>query len=221
MNICIICAKSNSERVKNKNFVKINNKPIINFTIEAALKSKIFNKIYINTDKKSFNYRNKKVQIFNRPKFLTKNSARVLDVVQHQIKNENFRHVKNIFILFPTCPLRNSNDIKKVFALLKRNRFKKQVVSVTEYIPSIDVAFQIDKNGKLRNFDKKRYALSPGNNNHRKFYYCNYSVIASSIENLKKAKKLINEGSIPYVMPYLRSIDIDERFQLQLIKKLI
>ena len=52
MNICIICAKSNSKRVKNKNFVKINNKPIINFTIEAALKSKIFNKIYINTDKK-------------------------------------------------------------------------------------------------------------------------------------------------------------------------
>ena len=40
MNICIICAKSNSKRVKNKNFVKINNKPIINFTIEAALKSK-------------------------------------------------------------------------------------------------------------------------------------------------------------------------------------
>ena len=70
MNICIICAKSNSKRVKNKNFVKINNKPIINFTIEAALKSKIFNKIYINTDKKNFNYRNKKVKIFNRPKFL-------------------------------------------------------------------------------------------------------------------------------------------------------
>ena len=141
--------------------------------------------------------------------------------MQHQIKKENFKNVKNIFILFPTCPLRNSNDIKKVFALLKKNRFKKQVVSVTEYIPSVDVAFQIDKNGQLRNFDKKRYALSPGNNNHRKFYYCNYSVIASSIENLKKAKKLINEGSVPYVMPYLRSIDIDERFQLQLIKKLI
>ena len=36
---------------------------------------------------------------------------------------------------------------------------------------------------------------------------------------MKKVKKLINEGSIPYIMPYLRSIDIDERFQLQLIKK--
>ena len=105
--------------------------------------------------------------------------------MQHQIKKENL-NMLNIFILFPTCPLRNSNDIKKVFALLKKIDLKK-VVSVTEYIPSVDVAFQIDKNANKK-FDKKRYALSPGNNNHRKFYYCNYSVIASSIENLKKLK---------------------------------
>ena len=221
MNICIICAKSNSKRVENKNFLKIRNKPIINFTIEAALESKIFDKIYVNTDKKNYDYDHKKVEIFSRPKFLTKNNIRVLDVIHHQIKNSNFENVKNIFVLFPTCPLRNSNDIKNTFKLLKKYNYKKQIVSVTEYIPSIDVAFQINNIGKLKNYDKKRYALSPGNNNHRKFYYCNYSVIASSINNLKKTKKLINEGSIPYIMPYLRSIDIDEKFQLQLIKKLI
>ena len=221
MNICIICAKSNSSRVKNKNFLKVHGKPIINCTIEAAIKSKIFDKIYINTNKKNYFFNNKIVEVFKRPKFLTKDNIRVLDVIKHQIKNSNINLVKNIFVLFPTCPLRNEKDIINVYKLLKKYQFKKQIISVTEFVPSIDVAFKIDNKGRLFNLNKKRYASSPGNNNHRKFYYCNYSVIASNINYLINAKKLVNENSIPYIMPFIRSIDIDEQFQLQLIKKFI
>ena len=36
-----------------------------------------------------------------------------------------------------------------------------------------------------------------------------------------KSKKLINEGSVPYIMPQERSIDLDENFQLELAKKII
>ena len=35
------------------------------------------------------------------------------------------------------------------------------------------------------------------------------------------SKKLVNENSIPYIMPFERSIDIDEPSQLAVIKKII
>ena len=40
--ICIIPARTNSKRFKNKNFYKYKNIPLINYTIKAALSSKIF-----------------------------------------------------------------------------------------------------------------------------------------------------------------------------------
>mgnify|MGYP001457545645 CR=1 FL=1 len=43
--IAIICARKNSERVPNKNITLLNGKPLINYTVEAALTSKIFERV--------------------------------------------------------------------------------------------------------------------------------------------------------------------------------
>ena len=48
--IAFIPAKGNSERLKNKNLFPIGKKKLIDFTLEAAIKSKIFDKIYLSTD---------------------------------------------------------------------------------------------------------------------------------------------------------------------------
>ena len=48
INIAVICARKNSKRIKNKNFLFIEKKRrVIDFTINAALKSKIFDQIII------------------------------------------------------------------------------------------------------------------------------------------------------------------------------
>ena len=49
-NLCIIPARLNSKRLKNKNIKLFNNKPIIHFAISAALESKLFKKIIVSTD---------------------------------------------------------------------------------------------------------------------------------------------------------------------------
>ena len=70
MNIAVICARKNSLRIKNKNFLKINKKPLINYTIESAIKSNLFDKIIINTDSKNYKYniKNTKIRKYLRPK---------------------------------------------------------------------------------------------------------------------------------------------------------
>ena len=53
---CIILARKNSKRIKNKNTLKINNKPLIQYTIESVNKSKSVNNSYLFTD----DFKNKK-----------------------------------------------------------------------------------------------------------------------------------------------------------------
>ena len=51
-NIAIITARKNSKRIKNKNIKIFNKKPLIYWTIKTALKSKLFDKVFVSTDSK-------------------------------------------------------------------------------------------------------------------------------------------------------------------------
>ena len=50
--ICTICARSNSQGLKNKNFLKIKRKSLIRHTIDQAVKSNLFDIIAVSVDKK-------------------------------------------------------------------------------------------------------------------------------------------------------------------------
>ena len=53
MNIlCTICARAGSKGIKNKNIKLLNGKPLIYYTIQQAVKSKIFKNIVVSTDSK-------------------------------------------------------------------------------------------------------------------------------------------------------------------------
>jgi len=223
MNIAVICARKNSLRIKNKNFLKINKKPLINYTIESAIKSNLFDKIIINTDSKNYKYniKNTKIRKYLRPKSLGGSKIRVLDVLKEMIKSLEINTNDNIFVLFPTCPLRNSRDIKNAFKIYKKNNCNEQLISVSEFMPSIDVAFYINKKNRIKNKFINEYNKSPGNNNHKSYYYCNYAILIQKASKLLKFDKLVNQNSIYYIMPFDRSIDIDEQSQLLLIKKIL
>ena len=49
-NICIVPARGNSKRIKNKNIRKFNDIPMIAFAIKAALASNLFEHIIVSTD---------------------------------------------------------------------------------------------------------------------------------------------------------------------------
>ena len=60
--IAIIPARAGSKGIKNKNLVKINNRPLIDYTIESAKKSKYIKKIFVSTNGKGIkNYCKKKI----------------------------------------------------------------------------------------------------------------------------------------------------------------
>ena len=48
--LCIIPARAGSKRIKNKNFINFFGQPIIKYSIDSAIKSKVFSKILVSTD---------------------------------------------------------------------------------------------------------------------------------------------------------------------------
>ena len=86
MIICLIPARANSKRIKNKNIKIFHKKPIIAWPINAAIKSKIFDEIFVSTDSLKIKKISEKFGAkvpFLRPKKYANDYATDKDVIKH------------------------------------------------------------------------------------------------------------------------------------------
>ena len=124
--IALIPARSGSKRVKNKNILKIKGHPLLAYTISAALKSKIFNKVICVTDSKKYakiaKYYGAEVPLL-RPKKYSGDKSSDIEWVMWIMKKINGIEKYNIFsILRPTNPLRKPITIKRAYNLFIKNK---------------------------------------------------------------------------------------------------
>ena len=114
--ICIIPARKGSKGLKNKNIRRLNNIPLIAWSILLAKKCNEIDDIIVSTDSVKISKIAKKYGAkvpFIRPKKLATDKASSFNVIKHTI---NFFKKKNIFydyvlLLEPTSPLRELKDI--------------------------------------------------------------------------------------------------------------
>lgn len=128
MNIlCVIPARGGSKGFKNKNIIPLYGKPLIGYTIEAALESKLVNKIVVSTDdrkiaKAANRYR---VQAIKRPKKFATDSAPIEDAIRHAVEylENNDGYVPEIVVwLQANVPIRKRGQIDKVIKRLMSSR---------------------------------------------------------------------------------------------------
>ena len=88
MIVVIIPAKGDSSRLPNKNMILLNDKPLINYTIDYAKNSKLIDRIYISTDSDYIDTycSNLGLNVIRRPKSLGGDTP-IIDVYKHAIKN--------------------------------------------------------------------------------------------------------------------------------------
>ncbi len=127
-NLAIIPARGGSKRIPRKNIKDFLGKPIIAYSIEAALKSQLFDEVMVSTDDKEIAeiaikygakvpfYRSEK----NSNDFAPLND--VFNEVINQYKNEGFEFDFSCLIL-PTAPLISANNLKKGFEILEKSKF--------------------------------------------------------------------------------------------------
>lgn len=160
MKVGIILAKSFSKRVPNKNFIKFHGKPMIYWTIEAAKKAKIFDKLIITTDSQRVikNLRKYNLDFITRPKELSKEKYGIDEVMKYCLSliTENINYA---CCLFPCAPLMSHEDIIKSYNKIRTNKYK-YVFTASNFSHPVEKSFKL-KNGKIKmNFSKKFMQIS-------------------------------------------------------------
>ena len=223
--IAIIPARSGSKGLKDKNIMPLCGKPLMNYTIEAALKSGCFSTVMVSTDSNYY------AQIavksgaevpFLRSEEMSSDSASSWDTVREVLEKYSEQGITYDYValLQPTSPLRNEDDIKGVVGLLRREGVK-AVVTVTEVDHPVQWCFTMPADHSMHEFAK-----SPFNYMRRQdlevFYRENGAVF------LVNAQKIMNpgynfyaDGCFGYIMPRDRSTDIDSEIDFKLAEILI
>lgn len=151
-NIAVIPARKGSQGLKNKNLLKIDNKTLIERTIEFAIESKMFTRIILTTDYENIN---NNIEYRKRPQELTKENTTMVEVIKDVIENCNINKEDNIILLQPTSPFRNKKDLKRVIGQL---RFFESSITVKEVEINTELIFSSKNKNELKtkNIDNKK-----------------------------------------------------------------
>lgn len=126
--LAIIPARGGSKGVPRKNIRKLNGKPLIGYTIDAAKKSKYVNRVVVSTDNKKIANIAKSFGAeipFIRPKYLAVGSAKTIDVVKHTLKTlkNKFQYEPDVVTLLnPTVPFRKEDAIDESIQILIKSK---------------------------------------------------------------------------------------------------
>jgi len=128
--VAIIPIKKKSQRVPGKNFKKIRGKALYEYTLEKVKKCN-FDEIYVDTDSKEIkNYcEAKKINIINRLRSLSKNTANGNDLINYHAKIVD---ADLYFQLFITSPLIKVSTINKCIEKLSKSKKYDSILTVNK-----------------------------------------------------------------------------------------
>ncbi|MDY0181595.1 acylneuraminate cytidylyltransferase family protein [Aliarcobacter skirrowii] len=218
--LAIIPARGGSKRLPRKNVLDLCSKPLIAYTIEAALKSKNINKVIVSSDDEEILDISKKfgADIIKRPIDLANDTATTFDTIKHTI--DNFEKYDYIVLLQPTSPLRNENHIDEAIELLEKKKAD-AIVSVCEMEHSPLWSNTLPKDGNMSNFLKDEI-LNKRSQDLDKFYRLNGAIYICKTEKLIENKSfLLKENIFAYIMNREYSIDIDEEIDFSIAQILM
>ena len=139
--LSIIPARGQSKRVKNKNILPLNGKPLIAYTINSALKSKYLDRVFVSSDNTAILEMSKRfgAETLKRPRNLAKDTSTTFDVIKHAIKN--IKGFEYVVVLQPTSPLRDEKHIDKAINFLKKKKQMQLLVYAKKIIVHFGVMF--------------------------------------------------------------------------------
>jgi CMP-N,N'-diacetyllegionaminic acid synthase len=162
----LIPARGGSKGVPEKNIKELAGKPLIAYTIEAAMQSGVFADIFISTDDEKIAAVSKNYGIeipLLRPAALATDTTPMLDVIRHVIDYYQKKNIQfdAICLLQPTCPFRRSSHIKEAVLLFEQNGYD-SLISVQELPQKYNPhwVFIEKKPGELELFTKEKQPIS-------------------------------------------------------------
>ena len=213
--IAIIPARSGSKGLPNKNILMLGNKPLVAYTIEAALKSNEFEKVIVSTDSLEYKYIAEKfgAEVFMRSEELSNDKASSFVVIE-DVLNKIETTIDYFVLLQVTSPFRNENHIKESIEVFEN--------SISEY----DFLVSMQKSDKSSSLIKpiynsgtlEEYNIDYSNYSRQKYdeYHPNGAIFIGKVKEYLEQKHFFGKRSKAYFMNKEDSIDIDDSLDFEI-----
>ena len=157
MQLAVIPARGGSKRIPRKNIKEFHGKPMIAWSIQAALNSGCIDEVWVSTDDEEIaaiaQTYGAKVP-FIRPAHLSDDFATTADVMQHAAQECQIQYQQlpdYVCCLYATAPFVQQQDLLQGFELIQSKDLD-YVFSATNYSFPIQRAIKIDSDGKVNMF---------------------------------------------------------------------
>ena len=212
--IAIIPARGGSKRLKRKNILPLGGKPLICWTIEAALESNLFERVFVSTDDEETAViaSNANADVLMRPSSLATDTASCAEVCEWHLEQMAYANefYDRLYCLYATSPLRSSDDLKAIDLVFRANNDCSAVIAVTSYGHYPYQAFEQLDSGLIKPYwpdlcRKKRTEFP-------EFVAGNGSSYAINIDTFLRIRDFYlpgMSGLYSYYMDPLKSIDLD------------
>ena len=213
MNYCIIPARGGSKRIPRKNIKLFMGKPIIAWSIEAAIKSKCFKNIIISTDDEEIGEVARSYgaeMLFKRPSRLSDDYTGTKAVMKHAINTLTemgiSRDNDSFCCLYATAPFIDAKDLISAMNMAADVDKKCMIYAGTEYAFPIQRSVTIDKDGYTKamfpeKIEKRSQDLPTAYHDAGQFYW--------GVSEVWKNNTSIIENGRMIVLPKWRVQDID------------
>jgi N-acylneuraminate cytidylyltransferase len=210
----LIPARGGSVELPRKNVLPLAGKPLIAWTINAALESKYLDRIVLSSDDDEI------IQVakawgceapFRRPAHLAAADSPTIDAVLHALRE--LTGFDYLVLLQPTSPLRTSIDIDR--ALEK---------CIGEQAPTCASVVYVEKPPHWMYYLDAGQRLKPvlpgaetvkQRQDVARVCALNGAIYVSHVDTLQVTQRLVNDATVGYVMPPDRSVDVDTEFDLR------
>tara|TARA_B110000967_G_C18876037_1_gene558330 strand:+ start:1237 stop:1923 length:687 start_codon:yes stop_codon:yes gene_type:complete len=210
-NICIIPARGGSKRIPRKNIKLFLGKPIIAYSIQAALDSKLFDEVMVSTDDEEIAEIAKQYGAsvpFMRSKKNSDDFATTFDVIEEvvlQYKSELNKEFENLCCLYSCAPFVTGNTLNSAYHKLVTKEFD-SVFPILAYSFPIQRALN-QRGGKIsmineENLNVRSQDLEESFHDAGQFYWCNTKALLSS-------KKILTSNTGGIVISELQAQDVD------------
>ena len=221
-NLCTIGMRGGSKGVPNKNLKELHGKPLMAYTIDQALKSKLFEHVVVSTDSKEIAETAKLYGAeswFLRPSELASDKAPKIPVIRHAFleSEKYYEHEFDILVdLDVTSPLRNVVDINGAYEqFIKEDAEILITASHCRKNPYFNMVEKV--NGRVR----KVKELEPPPTRRQdapRVYDMNASIYIWKRQALLESDILFTEKTSLYIMPEERSVDIDTQLDWDFVE---
>ena len=225
-NIAVIPARSGSKGLPDKNIRPVNGKPLLAYTIEAALESGCFDTVHVSTDSERYAEIARQYGAdvpFLRSAALATDTASTWDAVREVLAryDELGKRFDTMMLMQPTTPLRTGEDVKEAYAFLQKKQAK-SVIAVCEVDHSPLWCDTIPDSGSMKGFGRKDLAWV-NRQDLRPYYRVNGAIYLLSVNeiNIPPDDEIYEDNCYALFMDRKKSVDVDSEDDLALVEFLL